>query len=138
MVLVHELVHQWFGNAVTPRTWRDLWLSEGFAEFATQEVLGDPDPDTVVSAGTDVAVTSPEAVRSLGRALYTGGATALQALRAEVGVATFDEILRTWFERYRGATATTEDFVNLAEEVADTDLADWAETWLFQPQPRVG
>ncbi|MBK3582000.1 M1 family metallopeptidase, partial [Streptomyces sp. MBT65] len=29
--LVHELAHQWYGNSVTPKTWRDMWLNEGFA-----------------------------------------------------------------------------------------------------------
>jgi aminopeptidase N len=30
--LVHELAHQWFGDAVTLRQWPDIWLHEGFAE----------------------------------------------------------------------------------------------------------
>ena len=30
-VVAHETAHQWFGDAVTPNTWADLWLSEGFA-----------------------------------------------------------------------------------------------------------
>ncbi|MFJ8677621.1 M1 family aminopeptidase [Streptomyces sp. NPDC093589] len=33
-LLVHELAHQWFGNSVTPRAWKDMWLNEGFANYA--------------------------------------------------------------------------------------------------------
>ncbi|HYC91418.1 MAG TPA: M1 family aminopeptidase [Thermoanaerobaculia bacterium] len=29
----HELAHQWWGHQVSPRTYHDEWISEGFAEF---------------------------------------------------------------------------------------------------------
>jgi hypothetical protein len=30
----HELAHQWFGHLVAAESYRDVWLEEGFAEFA--------------------------------------------------------------------------------------------------------
>jgi aminopeptidase N len=32
--LAHELAHQWWGQGVTPRSYRDRWVSEGFAQYA--------------------------------------------------------------------------------------------------------
>ncbi len=41
MVLLHEFVHQWLGNLVTPMDWRNLWLSEGLTTWVTTHLLGD-------------------------------------------------------------------------------------------------
>ncbi|MFG0242498.1 MAG: M1 family metallopeptidase [Phycisphaerales bacterium JB054] len=32
-IIVHELVHQWFGDLVTNRNWSHLWIQEGWATF---------------------------------------------------------------------------------------------------------
>lgn len=32
-VMVHEMVHQWYGNQVTPSDWRDMWMNEGMTMY---------------------------------------------------------------------------------------------------------
>jgi hypothetical protein len=38
--IAHEMSHQWWGDLVTWRTYRDQWLSEGFAEYSSILYLG--------------------------------------------------------------------------------------------------
>ncbi len=43
--LAHELAHQWWGHGVTPESYHDRWVSEGFAQYAaalwTREAHGE-------------------------------------------------------------------------------------------------
>lgn len=34
-LLAHEIVHQWFGDMATEKSFAHLWLSEGFATYLT-------------------------------------------------------------------------------------------------------
>ncbi len=38
--LVHEVAHQWYGDLVTPRDWRDVWMNEGMATLLQYDWLG--------------------------------------------------------------------------------------------------
>ncbi len=33
-VVVHELAHQWVGDSLAVKRWRDIWLNEGFATYS--------------------------------------------------------------------------------------------------------
>ncbi|MFJ4339424.1 M1 family metallopeptidase [Streptomyces sp. NPDC088915] len=139
--LVHELAHQWFGNSVTPATWRDLWLNEGFATYAEwlyEEEYGDVPARTAFErafrekANWAFPPAAPPAAGNLfDPPVYQRGAMVLHKLRETVGDGTFDEILRGWPEERRHANATTADFTAYAEEVAEEDLDDLWDVWLY-------
>jgi hypothetical protein len=47
VVAVHEMAHQWWGHLVGWKTYRDQWLSEGFAEFSASLYLRQFEPKKV-------------------------------------------------------------------------------------------
>ena len=132
--LVHELAHQWFGDAVTLRQWPDIWLHEGFAEWSEwiwSERHGGPTAQEIFDESRrrerprhlgPAPGRVPSAAELFSDSVYDRGAMTLQALRVEVGDATFFRILRDWFAQHRYGNATTADFIALAERDSHRNL----------------
>jgi aminopeptidase N len=141
-VIAHELAHQWFGDAVSPATWQDIWLNEGFAVYAEllwQEQQGVGGPDQFAgsyrrgSPPLDLPPGDPGASRLFAPSVYDRGALTLYVLDRTVGRETFLAILRTWLERYDDSSASTADFEALAEEVSGQELTAMFDAWLRAP-----
>ena len=143
-VIAHELAHQWFGDSVTPRTWRDIWLNEGFATYAEwlwHQRSGGPPVDSAFDtayatpAGDElwqVPPGDPGLTHLFGVSVYNRGAMTLVALREKIGATAFRRLLRTWARQHRYGNATTGDFTRLAAKVAGRDLTRFFHAWLYQ------
>ena len=147
-VIAHELAHQWFGDAVSPATWQDIWLNEGFATYAEllwQEHRGVGGPDVFAdsyrsgSSLLDLPPADPGPAQLFAPTVYDRGALTLYVLDQTVGRDTFLAILRGWLERYDDGSASTAEFEALAEEVSGRELTPMFDAWLRAPEmPALG
>lgn len=138
LVVAHELSHQWWGNSVSIKTWKDGWLREGFAHYSEYLWLEHKGARfgmqfwlSQQSTSTAAPITDPTRQDFQGRAIYERGALTLHALRQTVGDAIFFDILRTYYDRFKYSNADTADFITVAEEVSGQDLNDFFNLWLF-------
>ena len=150
--IVHEIAHQWFGNAVTPEQWPDIWLNEGFARWSewiftekTGGTTAQAQFDTQYAGwGANSSLNTPPgnvggAANLFANTVYVRGAMTLQALRVKIGEQAFFRTLRTWYAKYRYDNATTADFVEVAERSSGQQLDQFFQIWIYTPgKPAAG
>ncbi|MFH1981273.1 MAG: M1 family metallopeptidase [Pseudomonadota bacterium] len=153
-VTAHEVVHQWFGNLVTPSDWRYLWLNESFATYFGFGIVDhyypewktwhqflngqtgtamkrDALPGTVaieIPGGEHVVINS-----STAPIIYNKGASILRHIRGYIGDAHFQKGLSTYLNRHAYANAASDDFWQAFESVSDHPVAAIMKSWIAQP-----
>jgi len=149
-VIIHEVAHQWFGNAVTELDWDDVWLSEGFATYFTLLFRE-------YAYGRDDFVTGLKEARKrvfdfydnnktyrivhdnlsdMGKVTtgqtYQKGAWVLHMLRCQIGYDEFRNGIQSYYKEYLNGNATTFDFKRHMEMASGMQLAIFFNQWLYQ------
>jgi len=135
-IYIHELAHHWFGDAVGPASWKDIWLNEGFATYCealyAEHVGGSGALRSSMMSKLGVfdgTVYNPKDLFS--HTVYEKGAWILHLLRHETGDSVFFKILRNYYESYKYKSASTKDFENVCEKVSGKNLSSFFEQWVF-------
>jgi aminopeptidase N len=138
-MLIHELAHHWWGNAVGPKTWKDIWLNEGFATYS-EALYWEKQSDIRALQSTlrskfgmfpkGTLYNPGDAI--FGSLVYNKGAWVLHMLRKEVGDEKFFKILRTYFKKYEYGNASTNDFKIVCEDIAKKNLKIFFDQWVFK------
>ncbi|MFH1330561.1 MAG: M1 family metallopeptidase [Actinomycetota bacterium] len=146
-IVAHELAHQWYGDSVTPATWDEIWLNEGFATFAqwlwVEHDQGRAAYDATIAGNYGFLAEAPHPVpgdpgasgaEMFHYSVYLRGGLTLHAVRAEIGDDTLFAVLRAWADRHAYGNGSTPEFVALAEEVSGADLDALFDAWLYQAE----
>jgi aminopeptidase N len=146
--VVHEVAHQWWGNAVTEKDWDDVWLSEGFATYFTHLytehfegrdafVRGLRADIPTIAAAQKGAPDQPiihrnlsDMSRVLNRLVYQKAGWVLHMLRGAIGTEKFWIGIRDYYRRYRNQNASTDDFRQVMEQAAGVPLQWFFDQWL--------
>lgn len=147
--LAHELAHQWWGQGVTPKSYRDRWISEGFAQYAaalwTRESQGEEAFNRVlrklatwarrlgslgpVGLGNRVGHigNNPQANRAV---VYNKGALVLDMVRRLIGDEAFGRGLKALQAENRFRPVDTETVRRAFETAGGADLDALWETFV--------
>ncbi|WP_149261099.1 M1 family metallopeptidase [Actinomadura sp. K4S16] len=148
--VAHEISHQWFGDSVSVRDWKDVWLNEGFAKWVEwywaekhggqsaqlsfeQSYENPPPIQPDRPPFWDVVLADPTRDQLFHRAIYFRGAMTLQALRHKIGDGPFLRLVRTWVAEKRYGNGSTGEFEALAERISGRDLDAFFKVWLHSP-----
>jgi len=150
-IVIHEIAHQWFGNAITETTWDDAWLSEGFATFFTllfiENEYGKEEYKKGISKAKktvfDLSLKIPDFSIISNRTAenepvtngltYQKGAWVLHMLRDLLGEKSFQKGIRAYYAKYFNSNTTTDEFRLEMEKASGKDLKLFFKQWLYQP-----
>lgn len=148
-VTAHELGHQWWGDMVTCAFWNDIWLNEGFATYSEAlwierkpGNLGEASlhaamvPRRPSSVNGSVYIFEPLNNGDISRIFstsfsYRKPAWVLHMLRRIVGHDAFFEVLAQYRAQFEFGSATTDEFIAVAESVHGSDLNWFFDPWVF-------
>ncbi len=155
ILAAHEFSHQWFGDMISPATWSDVWLNEGFATYCEalwyEYTSGYTGYKTAVdnhalqylatNPGYPIydpswAVTTPPIVILYNYAIiYAKGSGVLHMLRTVLGDSVFFAGLKQYATdpALKNQNAYTSDLVSVFNNVSGQDLSWFFDEWVYGP-----
>ena len=141
--MVHELAHSWYGDTVTPRDWRDLWMNEGMASYVDTRWAVDKGYTTWGKwqrqwrrdDQSERSRYGPPGDYKRGEFgsinVYYCTALMLDRLRIKIGTREFNRLVRAWPQTHRNSNQTRSSFVSWWENRSGKELSAFFHLWLM-------
>ena len=150
-VIAHELVHQWYGDQVSPADWRDVWLNEGMT-MLMQFIYEDEHEIRPLWENLQNAREADQGWRDEygppgafdprqfgGSNIYVTPGLMWNELRVELGDDEFYRIARSWLKENDGTSVTREQVFDHWEKETGRELSAFFDAWITGPAtPRRG
>jgi aminopeptidase N len=155
-IVAHEYFHNWTGNRVTCRDWFQLCLKEGLTVFRDQQFSADMCSapvkriDEVIAlrarqfredAGPLAHNVRPDSYLEINNfytsTVYEKGAEIIRMLHLLMGPAAYRAALDLYFERHDGQACTIEDWLQVFQDVTNSDLSQFKRWYTQAGTPRV-
>jgi aminopeptidase N len=140
--LLHEYAHQWFGDAVTPSSWTDLWLNEGWATYVQflweqqQSHFSDKVLEDFLRR-SDAALRKklgppghPQAANFAEGNVYDCPAAMLKELNDALGDTTFFALARAWVQTQKYTQQDRASFIAFVNKQTGKDFTKLINSWL--------
>jgi len=147
--VAHELSHHWFGNCLTPVTWKDVWLSEGFAVYSeavwANYLLGYEAMINYVNSNIQnyykswqngngpQTIYDPDYLSYFTPPSYEKAASVLHMLRLELGDEGYWSMIQSWFANNQNGNVTSQEFQAHCENISGLDLEQFFQQWIYSP-----
>lgn len=149
-VIAHEYFHNWSGNRITCRDWFQITLKEGLTVFREQLFTEDTTSKGVARINTVNILRNTQFPEDAGpmahsirpcsymevnnfytETVYNKGSEVIRMVQTILGRDSFRQAMDLYFSRYDGQAVTTEDFIQVMEEVSGKDFEQF-KLWYDQ------
>jgi aminopeptidase N len=145
--LAREVAYQWWGQTVGLKSFDDAWLSQGLAEwsaFTYREATLTGGPLDAMQREEQERALTFEQTASIGRApavlddqsaayqsiIYYKGAMVFRMLRDTLGPDKFNQLLRTFVEKFRDKNVSVDEFERLTSQLAGENMRYFFAQWI--------
>ena len=155
-LISHEYAHMWFGDMISPGTWADVWLNEGFATYSEalwyeytngystykNSINGDANsyfsgnPGWPIYDSSWAVTTPPGSILYNYAIIYAKGSCVLHMLRYTLGDSLFFSALKDYATDtadFKYKSAVTGDFINKLNQSTGQTLNWFFNEWIYGP-----